>query len=274
MRIYISADIEGVAGVVSRDQTGPASFEYAEAREWMTGEVNAACEAAFGNGASEVVVSDSHGNGQNLLPDVLDERVELVRSWPRPLGMMQGIEHGEYAAAVLIGYHAGSTNLGGVLAHTHSSKAFREIRINGDTFSEALISAATASHFSVPVIFASGDDAFAREFNNAIPDVETVITKCAYGTLSARTLLPAESRRRIRQGVTDAIQRHDEFSCLKVALPISLSVSFKHRLPAEVLEYLPSVTRSDAFTVEMDVSDMTEVTRVLSFMTQYNPALF
>ena len=93
-RLYISADIEGTVGVTSTEQTGPAGFEYAQAREWMTNEVIAACEAAFENGITEIVVSDSHGNAQNILPDKLPAGVKLVRSWPRPLCMMQGIELG------------------------------------------------------------------------------------------------------------------------------------------------------------------------------------
>ena len=87
-RLYISADIEGIAGVVSGEHTMPAGFEYNQAREWMTNEVLAACSAAFDNGIKDIVISDSHGNGQNLLLDRLPTGTQLVRSWPRPLCMM------------------------------------------------------------------------------------------------------------------------------------------------------------------------------------------
>ncbi len=89
LKVYISADMEGVAGVVTQDQLGPAGFEYSQFREFMTAEVNAAIEAARDAGATEIVVSDSHGNGLNLLLDALPQDIELVRSWPRPLGMMK-----------------------------------------------------------------------------------------------------------------------------------------------------------------------------------------
>lgn len=271
MRIYVSADIEGVAGVVSRDQGGPGAFEYEPARRWMTAEVTAACEAAFAGGVDEVVVSDSHGNGQNLLLDELPRAVEVVRSWPRPLSMMQGIEHGEFAAAFLIGYHAGSTNTGGVLAHTKSSKAFREVRLNGSVVSEAQISAATAAYFGVPIVLASGDDVFAAEIVESMPWVETVMTKTAYGTLSARSLSPAESCARIREGVSAALAKAESWQLYDVSKPIELQVSFKHRLPAELLEYLSIFRRVDAFTVTTTADDMPGVSQVLSFLTQYSP---
>src|SRR5687767_3272886 len=113
LRIYISADMEGVVGVVTNEQLGPQGFEYQRFREIMTQEVNAAIEAAFEAGATEVVVSDSHGNGQNLLIEKLPKNILLVRSWPRPLLMMQGIDE-TFAGAIFLGYHTGTTNPTGV----------------------------------------------------------------------------------------------------------------------------------------------------------------
>src|SRR6185503_14730434 len=115
MKIYISADMEGVVGVVTGDQLGPQGFEYQRFREFMTQEVNAAIEAAFEAGATEIVVSDSHGNGENLLLEKLPKNILLVRSWPRPLMMMQGIDE-TFAGAIFIGYHTGTTNPQGVRA--------------------------------------------------------------------------------------------------------------------------------------------------------------
>ena len=94
MRLYISADIEGIAGVVSRDNLSPGRFEYEAARDWMTQAVVSTCETAFDLGATEIVVSDSHGNGQNIRFERMPPYVQLVRSWPRPLAMMQGVEAG------------------------------------------------------------------------------------------------------------------------------------------------------------------------------------
>ena len=109
MKIYISADLEGVAGVVTEQQLDPAGFEYERFREFMTAEVNVAIEACFEAGATEVLVSDSHGNGQNLLIDRLPDQVSVIRSWPRPLMMMEGIDE-TFAGAIFLGYHCATTN--------------------------------------------------------------------------------------------------------------------------------------------------------------------
>src|ERR1700722_20958725 len=113
LKIYISADMEGVAGVVTADQLGPTGFEYERFRGFMTAEVLAAIQGARDAGATTIVVSDSHGNGENLLIDQFPTDVTIVRSWPRPLQMMEGIDS-TFAAVVFIGYHASTTNPSGV----------------------------------------------------------------------------------------------------------------------------------------------------------------
>src|SRR4051794_14799368 len=120
LSIYISADMEGIAGVVSEQQLGPDGFEYERFREFMTGEVNAAIEGATEAGATRFVVSDSHGNAQSLLIDKLPPAVRVVRSFPRPLEMMQGIEEGHFDGAILLGYHTATTDLQGVRAQTQA----------------------------------------------------------------------------------------------------------------------------------------------------------
>ena len=119
-KIYISADLEGVTGAVSEQQLGTGGFEYERFRRFMTDEVLAAIDGARAAGAVEILVSDSHGNGQNLLIDELPDDVMIVRSWPRRLGMMHGLDS-TFDGAIFIGYHAGTTNSDGVRAHTMSS---------------------------------------------------------------------------------------------------------------------------------------------------------
>ena len=171
LKIYISADMEGVVGVVTNEQLGPQGFEYARFREFMTQEVNAAIEAAFEAGATEIVVSDSHGNGQNLLIEKLPKNILLVRSWPRPLMMMQGIDE-TFAGAIFIGYHSGTTNPQGVRAHTISSARLADVRLNNISMPKAGINAAIAGHFNVPVIMVSGDDVAVKETAALLGDVE------------------------------------------------------------------------------------------------------
>jgi D-amino peptidase len=239
----------------------------------MTAEVSAACESAFEHGVTDVVISDSHGNAQNLLMDQLPENVRVVRSWPRPLGMMQGLEEGGFSGAMLIGYHAGSTFMGGLMAHTLYGTVIREIRINGQIASETLISAGIAGHFGVPVIFISGDDAYVEETRSLLGDFEAVVTKTSFGTLSGNTLTPARSRDLIRGKVASAIKRMGDFTPLVITTPVHLHVEFKHRLPAEMLDYLNIVKRVSAYGVEYQAADMPDVARFLSFILHYQPTL-
>ena len=265
-RLYISADIEGVAAVASAEQTGVSGFEYQQAREWMTNEVIAACEAAFEFGIEEIVISDSHGNAQNLLPDVLPDKVQLVRGWPRPLGMMEGIDQGEYDAALLLGYHTGARDLSGVMAHTLSGRAFRDVKLNGQSASETVISAAIAAHYQVPVIMVSGDDAYSEHAQSVFDTVETATVKWACSTTSTRSLLPREACALIHEKVATALLRLDDFAPLSIATPVQVEVDFVNRKVAEQLAYLPMFERRSATELQFIGRDMPEVSQILMFL--------
>src|SRR5690606_19634368 len=128
MKILISVDIEGVAGVTHAEQVRTGNPEYERARAWMTAEADAAIRGAFEGGASEVRVNDSHGGFRNLLLDRLDERAQVITGKPRNLGMVAGVEGCD--AVFMIGYHSGAGRFG-ILAHTINSFAFRRISVNG-----------------------------------------------------------------------------------------------------------------------------------------------
>lgn len=273
MRLYISADIEGIAGVVSREHQQPEGFEYEQARIWMTDAVRAACEAAQEAGVREAVISDSHGNMQNLKLDRLPAWVEVVRGRPRPLAMMQGIEHGRYDAAAFIGYHAGSTALNGILAHTMRGVVVREIRLNGRTMPEAGVNAAIAGHFGVPVVMASGDDACIAEIRELLGDVECAVVKSAYSLMSARCLMPAAEQALIREKMTAALRRLPDFRRFTLEAPITVDVDFKHRLPAEILGMQRFVERTHGYGVRYVAQDMEEVSRFLVLVLGYNATL-
>ena len=189
LKIYISADMEGVVGAVTSEQLGPDGFEYQRFREFMTAEVNAAIDAARAAGATGFVISDSHGNGQNLLIEKLPDDVKIVRSWPRELGMMEGIDN-TFDGVIFIGYHASTTNTQGVRAHTMSSANVTALRLNGISMSEGSMNAAIAGHFGVPVIMVSGDDVAVAENQAVIGDIEGAVVKWAKGFHSALTLTP------------------------------------------------------------------------------------
>jgi D-amino peptidase len=272
MKIYISADMEGVVGVVTNEQLGPQGFEYQRFREFMTQEVNAAIEAAFAAGATEIVVSDSHGNGQNLLIEKLPRNVLLVRSWPRPLMMMQGIDE-TFAGAIFIGYHSGTTNPQGVRAHTISSARLADVQLQGVSVSEAGLNAAIAGHFNVPVIMVSGDDVVVKETTALLGDVEGAVVKWASGFHSAQTLMPKASYQLIREKVKKAISRIKQFKPYKLKAPIRLDVRFKNYRPSELLAYLSIVERTDAHSIRFTGKDMIEVSKFLEFIVTYEPSL-
>ena len=159
LKVYISADMEGVDGVVTWDVQGmPKGREYEEFRRVMTQEVNAAIAGAFKAGATEVLVSDDHHDSQNLDLELLDRRVELIRGGPTPLGMMQGIDT-SFDAVVFIGYHA-SEGQPGVLSHSFTGSM--EIKLNGQVVPEAGFNAAIAEELE-SVVFLSGDQIICEE---------------------------------------------------------------------------------------------------------------
>lgn len=272
MKIYISVDMEGVVGVVTGEHLGPEGFEYQKAREWMTAEVNAAIEGARAAGATEIVISDSHGNGQNLLVDKLPTDVMLVRSWPRPLMMMEGIDE-SFDAAIFIGYHASTTNSQGVRAHTMSSGRLADIRLNGVSMPEAGINAAIAGHFGVPVIMISGDDAIFEEVRELLSDIEGAVVKEAISFHSAKTMMPEAAYKLIRHRVQTAIERIDDFKPYELSPPIALDVRFKNYRPSEVLAYLPIVERTDSHSIRFVGKDMIEVSKFLEFLLSYDGSL-
>jgi len=272
LKVYISVDMEGVAGVVSGDQLGPEGFEYERFRAFMTAEASAAVQAALEAGATEIVVSDSHGNGQNLLIDQLPKEVTVVRSWPRPLGMMEGID-ASFDAVAFIGYHAGTHNSQGVRAHTISSARFADLRLNGIPMSEATMNAAIAGHFNVPVIMLSGDDAVVAETSATLPGIESAVVKWALGFHSARTLTPAKSVELIHQKMASALARRGDFKPYKLATPVRLDLRFKAYRPSEILSYLRIVERTDSHSIRFVGKDLVEVSRFLEFVTNYESDL-
>jgi D-amino peptidase len=273
MRLYISADMEGIAGVVSRENLAPGRFEYESARDWMTQAVLSACETAHDMGVSEVVVSDSHGNGQNLRFERLPEYVRLVRSWPRPLGMMQGVEVGPYLGAMLIGYHAAASNHGGTLAHTISGEFIHEVRLNGRPASEANISAAIAAHFEVPILMFAGDDVAVAEAREDFADVATATLKVSTGWQSAIHLSAGAADVALREAVRAGILRAGRVQPRRLQGPVVLEIRLRNRAMAEWLAYLSGIERVDAFTVRQTSPDMLCVSRFLGFLASARTAI-
>ena len=270
LKVHISVDMEGIAGVVTGEQLGPTGFEYARFREFMTREAVAAVEAAKAAGATEILVADSHGNGQNLLIEQFPADVRIIRSWPRRLGMMAGVDQ-DVDAAIFIGYHAGTNNPSGVRAHTFSSANLTRVALNGVNVTEGSWNAAIAGHFGVPVVMMSGDDAAISEVRKAIGNIEAAETKRSLGFHSASTLTPGAATGLIRERVGAALARTQEFKPHKVAGAIVVDVTFKNYMPAEVLAYLPIFERTDSHSVRFRARDMAEASMIMNFIGEYRP---
>lgn len=271
-KVLISVDMEGVAGVVTGDQLGPPGFEYERFRGFMTNEALAAIEGARAGGATEILVVDAHGNGENLLIERFPQDVQIVRSWPRPLAMVQGID-ASFGAVLCVGYHASTTNPEGVRAHTMSSANLADMRLNGVSVPEAGLNAAIAGHFRVPIAMISGDDAAVKEAQTLLGPIEGAVVKWAYGFHSARTLTPEASCALIREKAKRGVERAGGLKPYLVTTPVTLDVRFKNYRPSEVLAYLPIVERTDAHSIRFKGKDMVEVIRFLEFMLQYEPGL-
>jgi D-amino peptidase len=265
-KVFISVDMEGITGVVQPAQLGPEGFEYQRAREWMTGDVNAAISGIRASGPADIVIADSHGNGQSLLIDKLPDDVQIVRGFPRPLEMMQGIDE-SFAAAVFIGYHASEWTANAVRGHTISSARLLGVKLNGMEVSEGIYNAAVAGHFGVPVAFISGDRLAVTQLQHVVPGADGAIVKEPLGYHSAMTLTPARGEAMIKEGLTRAMSKLASIQPYKVKTPIDLEVGFKLTIDAERAAFVPGLSRLDAHDVKGTFGDMLQVTKLLQVLT-------
>jgi D-amino peptidase len=272
LKVYISVDMEGTVGTVTGDQLGPSGFEYTRYREFMTREALAAIQAARAAGATEILVSDSHGNGENLLIELLPPDVRVIRSWPRRLSMMAGIDE-SYDAVLFIGYHASASNPRGVRAHTFSSARLTRVAVNGVEMSEGSWNAAIAGHFGVPVVMVSGDDAAVEEIRRLVGPIEAAVVKENLGFHSASTLTPEAAYQLIAEKARTGLARRSEFKPFRIQSPVTVEVSFKHYLMAEVAAYMPGIERAGSHSIRFTAKDMLEAADIMTFLLTYGPQL-
>ncbi len=262
MRVYISVDMEGVAGVVHEDQTDPIdprhAGEYNRFRRLMTAEANAAVEGALAAGAERVLVNDSHWLMLNLLAEELHPAAELLSGGPKARSMVEGVDGG-FDAALFVGYHARAGVGHAIIDHTYTSLVY-EARLNGRPVGELAINAALAGTYGVPVALVSGDQALAAEARDVLgASVETVVVKHAVGRFAARSVAPSEACRLIREGATQALRRpHAPF---RFPAPVHLEVDFALTQMADMAELVPGSVRTAGRTVTYTHEDYREVFR-------------
>ena len=259
-RVFISVDMEGVAGVATVDQVLRGRSGYPRAQQLMTEEANAAVRGAFAGGADEVVVNDSHGTMDNLLHDRLDPRARLVFGAPRPSCMVQGITPGD-ALAVFVGYHAAAGEAG-VLAHTFTSN-FSELRVNGEPMTEAEVDGLYAASLGVPVGVVTGDDRICQVARKAFPGVTTVEVKRCVGITAADSLAPRLGCERIEQGVAGAVAGAAELASTPPPERLTLAVDFRSPQGAELASTVPGSERLAAMTVRREVAHAEDLVKLI-----------
>lgn len=246
MRVYISVDMEGVAGVSHAKPTQRGDEGYPAAVELMVGEANAAIAGAFAGGADEVTVNDSHGGMFNLLPERLDRRARLVQG-TKPYSMVEAARDAEFDVALFVGYHSRAGHPRGTIAHTYTGR-ITLARINGEAATEAAVNALYLGACGVPVAMVSGDDALADELPDWLPWAEAVVVKRAVSWQAADSLHPAAAREVIEAAAKRAVERAaaaggDGLQPLRLEPPLDLVVDFAHPGQADMAGIIPGFER-------------------------------
>ncbi len=257
MRILISADMEGITGVTTWEQVTPGHSEYSRFRRLMTEDVNAAVRGAIAGGADEIIVTDGHSDGSNILIEELDSRVRLNSGAPSPLSMMQGIDRG-IDGVIFLGYHARHGSPNAVLDHTWLSTCVQNVWVNEMLAGEYTLNAAMAGHFGVPVIMATGDQTACSQIAEQLGPVMTVVVKQASGRFSAECLPPVVTRKLIEQGALQAVQQLSNKIAptpFVVGAPVRVTVELKSSDMTDRASLMPGTAR-DGLRLSFTADDM------------------
>lgn len=264
MKVFVSADIEGVAGITARDESGKGKPGYPTFRSQMDAEVAAACSGALAAGASDVVVKDAHGDGRNLSAAALPAPVRLIRGYSgHPFAMVQGLDE-SFDAALFVGYHSRAGSGGNPLSHTLSSTKLFELRLDGTAASELRLHALAAATIGVPVVLVTGDRALCREAEEALPGCATVAVSEGEGA-STTSLHPAVAVDAIRVAA-EASLRGTRPALPDASGPHELEVVYRDPSLAYVRSHYPGARLLDHRTVHLHVNDYFEVLRALIFL--------
>jgi D-amino peptidase len=257
VRIFISADMEGVAGVTHPAQCRPSHPDYQRFRRLMTQEVNAAVQGAVDGGAEHVLVNDSHFTMTNVLLEELHPCASLVSGANKTMCQLEGLDE-SYDGALLVGYHQGDGEGDGVVNHTLMAAAVRLVRINGQVVDEAQLNAQVAAAFGVPVVLVTGDDLVCDAASAAIPGVRTVTVKRAIDRLSAAHEPADRTQARIREEAAAAVRAlaTAQPQPRSVPSPARFEVEFQTTSSAKMCTLFPGVERLDPRTIAFAQSSL------------------
>jgi D-amino peptidase len=258
VKVWISFDMEGVAGIVDWDQCRPSGgARYEIGCQLMLAEVNAAIEGALAGGATEIVLNDSHGTMANLDPRQIAGGATYISGRHKPRYMMQGLDD-SFDAAFLVGYHGSISGRPSTLSHTYNPEVFSAARVNGQLVGESGINALVAAHYGVPIAFVSGDSVTQEETQPFAPDGVFVVTKESITRFSAHNLHPTESCRLIREGAEQAVRRVADGGMRPPQLdrPSTLDLEFQTGDMAEVATWARGVERTGERSVRIQDDDL------------------
>ncbi len=259
-RVFISVDMEGIGGITTLRQTYRGTDDYEWARRVMTDEANAAIAGAFDAGADEVIVTDSHADMGNLLPERLDPRADLVQGTPKvPFSMMTGIAEG-YDFAAFIGYHAGAGTQLAIMDHTYTG-FITDVRVNGESWNETHLNAALAGTFGVPVGLVAGDRACARQAKEHLPWVRAVEVKEGFGNRVGRTMSPERARAAVREAMAGI-----DTASLQIFSPpgpYELQIDFINTAVTDLCAIAPGTDRTGPRTTSFQSQDFRLIYRCL-----------
>ena len=258
MKVFLSSDMEGTAGVVDWQQCVGDGPEAAAGRALLLAEVNAAIEGAVAGGATEIVVNDSHSTMRNLPADALAGGASYISGSHKPLYMMQGLD-GSFDAVMFVSYH-GSVGAPAGLSHTYNPRAVMEARLGGVVTGEAGINALVAAHYGVPVVLVTGDRCACEETAALIPGVHAAVVKEHVSRLAAHSLHPARARTLIRETAQRAIEGAAGASPPPVG-SAPLEISVRTTDIAEAASWVRGVARTGPRELRFDGEDPLAVYR-------------
>ncbi len=261
MKVWISFDMEGVAGIVDWDQCRPDSGpSYALGCALLQDEVNAAIEGAIAGGATEVVLNDSHSRMANLDPRRIAGNAQYISGRHKPRYMMQGLDD-TFDAIFFVGYHGSISGRPSTLSHTYNPEVFTRAAVNGVEVGESGINALVAEHFGVPIAFLSGDAVVQDETRPFAPDAVMVTTKESITRFSAKNLHPTESCSLIRAGAERAMRAVAAGSVRGTGIqaPTTLDLEFQTGDMAEVATWARGAERTAERAVRIEGDNLLQL---------------
>jgi D-amino peptidase len=259
VKLYLSADMEGTAGVASWTQCDPKNTtEYPYYRQLMSLEVRAAIDGARDAGVKDVLVNDSHSAMRNVLWNELPDDVRMIYGNRKPFSMNEGVDR-SFSCAFFTGYHAGIGDAGGTLDHTYSPDTIYNVRLNGMRCSETTLNAGLLGYHGVPVALISGDRTTVEGARAFLPWIEGVVTKDAIGRYAVNSFSPPQVRERLRAGAMRAIERIAEMKPFRFDAPVTLEIDFTGTQNADFAELIPGFERSGGRTVRFRHADFAVV---------------